>query len=294
MTAPKAQRILDQLPSFKEKAQFLSFTSPFSYMSMIAKPTFESASLSGSDVLIWIGLRAGLPPAHVAHKCARNKQPVTTALSLEHAMGYCGQDGRRLQSKRHYDIRDITTDWLSKILGHQNVQGERRRDNDHTFGDRVTLVSNLPTFTKKQGILPSSFTPCFADLFVTLAGVAYAADVVVSHPTDHCRARAADRAPMATVRGHYADALSKSKHAKYSASYDYEPRFMQPLAFDSYGCPARDTSTFLALVLKHAAARDPTSKKHEMLADYTARVSTSLVRNTALMVRSYRQRCAGA
>jgi hypothetical protein len=30
VTAPKAQRILDQLPSFKEKAQFLSFTSPFS------------------------------------------------------------------------------------------------------------------------------------------------------------------------------------------------------------------------------------------------------------------------
>ena len=99
---------------------------------------------------------------------------------------------------------------------------------------------------------------------------------------------------MATVRGHYANALSKSKHAKYSASYDFEPRFLQPLAFDSYGCPARDTSTFLALVLKHAAARDPTSKKHEMLADYTARVSTSLVRNTAHMVRSYRQRCAGA
>jgi len=60
-----------------------------------------------------------------------------------------------------------------------------------------------------------------------------------------------------------------------------------------YGRPARDTSTFLALVLKHAAVRNPTSKKHEMLADYTARVSTSIIRNTALMVRSYRQRCAG-
>jgi hypothetical protein len=39
--------------------------------------------------------------------------------------------------------------------------------------------------------------------------------------------------------------------------------------------------------------RNPTSKKHEMLADYTARVSTSIIRNTALIVRSYRQRCAG-
>ena len=99
---------------------------------------------------------------------------------------------------------------------------------------------------------------------------------------------------MASSRGHYADTLSKSKHAKYSASYDFEPRFLQPLAFDSYGCPSRDTSTFLALVLKHAAVRNPTSKKHEMLADYTARVSTSIIRDTALMVRSYRQRCAGA
>ena len=293
MTAPKAQRILDQLPSFKEKAQFLSFTSPFSYMSMIAKPTFESACLTGSDVLIWLGLRAGLPPARVAHKCTRNKQAVTTATSLEHSMGLCGWDGRRLHSRRHYDIRDITTDWLSKILGHQNVQGERRRDHDHSFGDRATLVSNLPTFTKKQGILPTSFAPCFADLFVTLAGVGFAADVVVSHPVDQL-VRVADRAPMASSRGHYADTLSKSKHAKYSASYDFEPRFLQPLAFDSYGCPSRDTSTFLALVLKHAAVRDPTSKKHEMLADYTARVSTSLIRNTAHMVRSYRQRCAGA
>ena len=295
VTAPKAQRILDQLPSFKEKAQFLSFTSPFSYMSMIAKPTFDSACLTGSDVLIWLGLRAGLPPARVAHKCTRNKQAVTTATSLEHSMGLCGWDGRRLHSRRHYDIRDITTDWLSKILGHQNVQGERRRDHDHSFGDRATLVSNLPTFTKKQGILPTSFAPCFADLFVTLAGVGFAADVVVSHPTDTGRiVNSSDRAPMATTRGHYADTLSKIKHAKYSASYDFEPRFLQPLAFDSYGCPSRDTSTFLALVLKHAAVRDPTSKKHEMLADYTARVSTSIIRNTAHMVRSYRQRCAGA
>ena len=183
---------------------------------------------------------------------------------------------------------------ISKILGHQNVQGERRRDHDLSSGDRATLVSNLPTFTKKQGILPSSFVPRFADLFVTLAGVGFAADVVVGHPSDHVKpGLASHRVPMATVRGHFADALSKSKHAKYSASYDFEPRFLQPLAFDSYGCPARDTSTFLALVLKHAAARDPTSKKHEMLADYTARVSTSLVRNTALMVRSYRQHCAG-
>ena len=162
-----------------------------------------------------------------------------------------------------------------------------------SFGDRATLVINLPTFTKKQGILPTSFVPCFADLFVTLAGVGFAAEVVVSHPVDHL-VRVADRAPMASSRGHYADTLSKSKHAKYSASYDFEPRFLQPLAFDSYGCPSRDTSTFLALVLKHAAVRDPTSKKHEMLADYTARVSTSLIRNTAHMVRSYRQRCAGA
>ena len=201
VTAPKAQRILDQLPSFKEKALFLSFTSPFSYMSMIAKPTFESACLTGSDVLIWLGLRAGLPPARVAHKCTRNKQAVTTATSLEHSMGLCGWDGRRLHSRRHYDIRDITTDWLSKILGHQNVQGERRRDHDHSFGDRATLVSNLPTFTKKQGILPTSFVPCFADLFVTLAGVSFAADVIVSHPSDKF-VRMSDRAPMASSRGH--------------------------------------------------------------------------------------------
>jgi hypothetical protein len=66
------------------------------------------------------------------------------------------------------------------------------------------------------------------------------------------------------------------------------------LAFGSYGCPSRDTSTFLALVLKHAAVRNPRSKKHEMPADYTARVSTSIIRNTAPMVRSYRRRCTGA
>ena len=108
------------------------------------------------------------------------------------------------------------TAWLSNILGHQNVQGERRRDHDHSFGDRATLVSNLPTFTKKQGILPTSFAPCFADLFVTLAGVGFAADVVVSrpaadvvvsHPVD-ALVRVADRAHTATTRGHYAFPLS--------------------------------------------------------------------------------------
>jgi len=40
--------------------------------------------------------------------------------------------------------------------------------------------------------------------------------------------------------------------------------------------------------------RDLTSKKHDMLADYTARMSTPIIRNTALVVRSYRQRCASA
>ena len=50
----------------------------------------------------------------------------------------------------------------------------------------------------------------------------------------------------------------------------------------------------MVAILKHAAARNPTSKKHEMLAGYTARVSTSIIRNAAHMVRSYRQRCAGA
>ena len=265
-------------------------------------PLFESAARTTAKLISpprvpepFLAEAESRLPRHMAFGCsaARSRQQSPHLLNQTWDLSdHCADSADSRTPRASVAVLGLDLDDRIKVtIQHSHpppLRSSGQGDNAPAFAG----AAGAPAKTK-QGILPSSFVPRSADLFVTLAGVGFAADVVVAHPTDHHLTRASDRAPMATVRGHYANALSKSKHAKYSASYDFEPRFLQPLAFDSYGCPARDTSTFLALVLKHAAARDPTSKKHEMLADYTARVSTSLVRNTALMVRSYRQHCAG-
>ena len=77
-----------------------------------------------------------------------------------------------------------------------------------------------------------------------------------------------------TVRGGVADHNTDLKHSAYKNLYNFDPKLLQPITFETNGCPSKATTAFLAAV-KTFVRNAGTTKQKNMVGTSLRRPSPS-------------------
>jgi len=97
-----------------------------------------------------------------------------------------------------------------------------------------------------------------------------------------------------TKRGSVADFNSDLKHTKYKHLYDFDPKFLHPITFETNGCPGIATMAFLSTVKKYIGKRGSVHQKNA-IRQWTRRIvtktSASLARALGHAILDYRVEC---
>ena len=182
-----ATDIYNNLPTKREKHNFLGFSHPLSAAWLTAVPA-DYTALPNDVFNECLAVRLGVPVTRVEHACGCehlkiSKEPgyiaptVTSASALQHAHSTLFEDGRHYNNTRHTKIKEIFTGELSTLLGYENIVAEK---GDQNYTDKAGSKTRLEKHGNfyKNSVNPGSFM-C-ADLFVRLGQLNLALDVNVA------------------------------------------------------------------------------------------------------------------
>ena len=88
---------------------------------------------------------------------------------------------------------------------------------------------------------------------------------------------------------------ARMKTALYAANYDFNPRLLVPIAYESNGCPGKDAQAFLKAAMEHGRrnGRNCADKARTAARQLVARASAAIARGTARATISFRRKCLG-
>ena len=84
------------------------------------------------------------------------------------------------------------------------------------------------------------------------------------------------------------------KHTKYKHLYNFDPKYLQPITFETNGCPGTSTMAFLNTVKKHIGKHGSRSQKNMMrswIRRLAIKTSASLARALGTAILDYREVC---
>ena len=296
-----ATDIYNNLPTKREKHNFLGFSHPLSAAWLTAVPA-DYTALPNDVFNECLAVRLGVPVTRVEHACGCehlkiSKEPgyiaptVTSASALQHAHSTLFEDGRHYNNTRHTKIKEIFTGELSTLLGYENIVAEKGDQNYTDKAGSKTRLENHGNFYKNS-VNPGSFM-C-ADLFVRLGQLNLALDVNVAFAGGSREAPSLVGKGFGTVRGGVADHNTDLKHSAYKNLYNFDPKLLQPITFETNGCPSKATTAFLAAVKKFVRNAGTTKQKNMVgtsLRRLAIKTSSSLQRSVGSAIVAYRRVC---
>ena len=277
------ENILSLLTTPDARQNFLGHMHPWTTAFLTVKPD-RSTELGNADFIEWLAARVGLTPLPRGADsclCKSTQMLIVPSNSAQHAS--CCNEQQALATTRHTSLARAWNDGLRHLLGPANVVVEGAKTEQGP-----TCVSRIGNFNKKSDCKTFNVADCIA----TLGDQPFAIDYTIGYAGASGRANVPG---FGTEMSADANDQARMKTALYAANYDFNPRLLVPIAYESNGCPGKDAQAFLKAAMEHGRrnGRNCADKARTAARQLVARASAAIARGTARATISFRRKCLG-